>query len=244
MNLLERYFRQIPIIGEEGQVKLKNSKVVIVGVGGLGSVVATYLTMLGVGEITLIDYDKVELSNLNRQFLHTNSDLSKKKVISGYEKLSSLNPDIKINIIDQKITSNTIESMIKKDMLIVEALDNIESRYILFKYAYQKKIPYFHAGVSGFIGQVSTFIHEKDKPCLFCILPNNEKKYYKPPVIGTTVGVIGSIQCNEVLKYITKKGTLLKNKILIWNGLENTIDYISFSKNVHCPVCGKEVIKK
>ena len=239
MNILERYTRQIPIFGKEGQMKLKHSKVIIVGVGGLGSVVSTYLTLAGVGEITIIDYDTIELSNLNRQFLHTNNDINKKKVLSGYEKLSALNPSIKIDIIDQKISNDNIDSLIKKDIILVEALDNIESRKILFKYAHENKIPYFHAGVSGFIGQVSTFLHNENDPCLFCIIPNNENKL-KPPVLGSTVGVIGSIQCNEVIKYITNKGSLLLKKMLIWNGLENTIDYIAFSKNENCPICGKK----
>lgn len=239
MSVLNRYSRQIPIIGKEGQNKLEKANVLIAGVGGLGSVVATYLAAAGVGNITLLDNDIVDLSNLNRQFLHNCLDINKEKVISGFEKLSLLNPEIKINIINKNIEQININNILKKNTIVVDALDNIDARFILFDAAFKKQIPFFHGAVSGFMGQISTFLHKHTSPCLFCFLSlKKSSSSYKIPIIGVTTGVVGSIQCNEVIKYIIHKGNLIENEMLIWNGLFNSIDYLKFEKDLNCPICG------
>lgn len=136
-----------------------------------------------------------------------------------------------------------INTIVSKDTLVVDALDNIETRYILAKETYNKKIPLFHAAVFGFLGQVSTFIPKQNNPCLFCFLTFNKQKLnskIKSSVIGTTVGIVGSIQCNEVIKYIINKGKLLIGKVLIWDGTMNSVEYLNFEKDEQCSICGSK----
>ncbi len=235
-DLYSRYERQILMFGKKGQKLIENSNIIVSGVGGIGSVIATYLVSLGVGKLTLIDNDIVEFSNLNRQFLHSTKDINKKKVVSAYEKLSNLNPNVDINTISEDIENVQISEIINKNTIIVDALDSISSRFYLMKKAIKFDVPMFHGAVFGFSGQVSTFIPNKENPCLFCFITNTNKKE-KIPIVGSTVGIIGSIQCNEIIKYITKSGDLLTSKILIWNGLENSINYIKFKKDPNCPIC-------
>ena len=232
----EKYIRQIMLFGEEGQEKLKNAKVFVAGAGGLGSPVSTYLAVAGVGKIIIADFDSVDLSNLNRQFLHHEKDIGREKVKSAEEKLLSMNPEIKVETIREKITDENAGSIVPPCDLIIDALDNFDTRHVLNRLAVERNIPLIHGAVSGYRGQATTIIPGKT-PCLCCIFPSSFKKEVFP-VLGTTPGVIGSIQANEAIKYLTGQGKLLENRLLLWDGLSCSFSELDVNKAENCPVCG------
>lgn len=212
---LERYDRQIRIFGVEGQEKLKKAKVAVVGVGGLGSPVAYYLAAAGVGTLLLIDEQTPELSNLNRQILHWEEDIDKNpKPISAKWKLERFNSDIKVETFVGRLTEENIEEVLDDVDVIVDCLDNFDTRYLLDKFAHKRGIPLVHGAVEGMFGQVTTIIPGKTK-CLREVFPKPPKKKEKFPILGATAGVIGTIQAAEVIKLITGYGEVLANKLLI-----------------------------
>ncbi|WP_209475608.1 ThiF family adenylyltransferase [Thermococcus stetteri] len=216
---LERYDRQIMIFGEEGQEKLKNAKVAVVGVGGLGSPVAYYLAAAGVGTILLIDEQTPELSNLNRQILHWEEDVGKRpKPESAKWKLERFNSDIRIETYTDKLTEENIDEILSGvDIgvdIVVDCLDNFKTRYLLDEYVHRKKIPLVHGAVEGMHGQVTTIVPGLTKS-LREIFPNVREKEEKFPIIGATAGVVGSIQAMEVVKLLTGIGEPLLNKLLL-----------------------------
>ena len=233
----ERYDRQIMIkeIGEEGQEKLKRAKVVIAGAGGLGSPAALYLTAAGVGMIRIVDHDRVELSNLNRQVLHWDGDIGRKKVDSAAEKLRKLNQGVEIETVEETITEANIPKLIGGFDLIVDAMDNLLTRYLLNEAAVENNIPFFHGAVYGFEGRVMTVIPGKSA-CLRCIYRGviPEEKF---PVIGVTPAVIGCIQATEVIKYIVGISELLTNRLLIYDGLNLKFTEFKVNKNPNCEHC-------
>jgi len=233
----EKYIRQIMLFGEEGQEKLKRAAVFVAGAGGLGSPISTYLSIAGVGKIILADFDRVEKSNLNRQFLHHEKDIGREKIISAEEKLLSMNPDIKVETIKEKITDENADSIVPPCNLIIDALDNFDTRHVLNRLAVKRKIPLMHGAVSGYRGQVTTVIPGKT-PCLCCIFPGSFKKEVFP-VLGTTPGVIGSIQANEAIKYLTGQGKLLENRLLLWDGSSCSFSELNINKTENCAICGK-----
>lgn len=232
----ERYKRQMMLFGDEGQERLKDAHIFIAGAGGLGSPVAIYLAVAGVGTITIVDMDAVELSNLNRQILHSDRGIGKKKTVSAIETLRQYNPDIVVNAIDTRITKNNIHELVSRADGIVDAMDNYPVRYLLNRVAVEKKIPFFHGAICGFHGQATTIIPEKT-PCLACIFPKAPPDETSP-VIGVTAGVIGTIQATEVVKYLTKSGDLLAGRLLMWDGLMAKAEELVVEKNPACPVCG------
>lgn len=232
----EKYSRQILLFGEEGQEKLKNAKVLVAGAGGLGSPVSTYLAIAGVGKIILADFDSVDPSNLNRQFLHHQKDIGRLKVESAKEKLLSMNPDIEVETIAEMLTESNLEALVPECDVIVDALDNLETRHVLNRLAIKRRIPLIHGAVTGYDGQVTTIV-PGETPCFHCIFPRISKKEVFP-VLGTTPGIIGSIQANEVIKFLTGQGKLLEGRLLFWNGLSGNFSEISLSKLNNCPVCG------
>lgn len=233
---IKRYARQTMIFGEEGQEKLKNSKIFIAGAGGLGSPISIYLALAGVGNITMVDHDIVELSNLNRQILHGDTDINRKKTESAEETLTNLNSDINVNIITETITDENVLDLVGDSDLIIDAMDNFDTRHTLNKAAFDLDIPYFHGAVSGFDGQATTIIPGKTA-CLNCIFPQSPPKSVFP-IIGLTPGLIGVIQANEVVKYITGEGKLLENEILLWDGLKSEVEKVKTNKRPDCEVCG------
>ncbi|MDW5549867.1 HesA/MoeB/ThiF family protein [Methanosarcina sp.] len=232
----EKYIRQIMLFGEEGQEKLRKATVFVAGAGGLGSPVSTYLAVAGIGKIILADFDSVELSNLNRQFLHHEKDVGREKIKSAEEKLLSLNPEIKVETIREKITDENAGSIVPPCDIILDALDNFDTRHVVNKLAVERNIPLVHGAVSGYRGQATTVIPGKT-PCLCCIFPTSFKKEVFP-VLGTTPGVIGSIQANEAIKYLTGQGKLLENRLLLWDGLSCSFSELKINKTDNCPVCG------
>lgn len=234
----ERYDRQIMIgeIGQEGQEKLKRSRVVIAGAGGLGSLIAVYLTAAGIGMIRMIDHDQVALSNLNRQILHWEEDIGRNKVDSARKKLRSLNSGVEIEGITEIITEGNASELVNGCDVIVDAMDNLPTRYILNRCAIGKKIPFVHGAVGSFEGRVMTII-PGETACLGCMDrgPVPEEKF---PVIGVAPAVIGSIQATEVIKYLLGIGKLLTNRLLVYDGLMATFNEFTINKNPDCDQCG------
>lgn len=235
---LKRYERQISIFGEDGQEKLKKAKVFIAGAGGLGSSISTYLTVAGVGKLRMVDNDIVALENLNRQILHWDNDIGKKKLESAAVKLKRMNPNVEVEVISETINKGNIDELVGDFDMIVDAMDNFAARYVLNKAALVKKIPLFHGAVHGFYGQATTIIPGKTA-CLRCIFPEAPPPTI-PPVVGVTPGVIGCIQATEVIKYILGIGGLLENRLLMWDGLKAEMDEVPLEKNPRCEDCGKE----
>ncbi len=233
-----RYARQImiPEIGEAGQQKLKLASVLIAGVGGLGSISSYYLTAAGIGNIRIVDSDTVELSNLNRQIIHSEKDLNKAKTKSASEKLKHLNRSINLEQIKSEINKNTIHVLTEGIDIIVDATDNIETRKQLNFISLKKKIPYIFGGVKGFDGMITTFIPGKT-PCMECIFPSLERKQEKPGVIGPVPGLIASLQCMEVIKLILGEGDLLAGRLLQIRSWNMRIKEIHIKQNPDCTMC-------
>lgn len=232
----ERYKRQMMLFGDEGQEKLKKAHIFIAGAGGLGSPVSIYLAVAGVGHITIVDMDVVDQSNLNRQILHFDRDVGKKKTASAEEKLREINPDIVVTARDEKIDETNADQMIGNADGIVDAMDNFTTRYLLNDVALRKKIPFFHGAIRGFYGQATTILPGKS-PCLACIFPKAPPKEVFP-VVGVTPGCIGMIQATEVLKYLLERGNLLTGRLFIWDGLESRSEEICVEANSCCAACG------
>ena len=231
----ERYDRQIPLLGADGQERVRDASVFIAGAGGLGSPSAIYLAAAGIGRITIADFDTVDPSNLNRQILHWSDDVLRMKIDSAREKLEKINPDVEIDVISEKIDENNVSKLVGGSDLIVDAMDNFRARYLLNKAAIVRNIPLFHGAVHGFVGQATTVI-PGETACLRCIFPNNPPEGVFP-IIGATCGVVASIQVTEVLKYITCTGTLATNRLLFWNGADTTMSEIPVERDPGCADC-------
>jgi len=241
---LERYERQIIIekFGEEGQEKLKRAKVFIAGAGGLGSATSIYLMAAGVGMMRIVDHDRVELSNLNRQILHWDEDIGKWKVDSALEKLKRLNKGVEIEATKATITEANVSQLVADFDLIVDAMDNLPTRYVVNKAALERNIPLFHGAVYGFEGRAMTIIPGQTA-CLRCLYRGvfPQEKF---PVIGVTPAVIGCIQATEVIKYIVGIGELLTNRLLIFDGLDMKFKEFKVKKDPSCEHCGHLVTKE
>lgn len=239
-----RYHRQLILkeIGLEGQSKLKSSKVCVCGVGGLGSPILYYLAAAGVGTLGIVDYDVVKLSNLNRQILHSSDDLETLKTVSANEKLSRLNPNVKIIEHRVELSSENIDEIFNQYDVIVDAVDTIQVRYLISDTCYRLKKPLVEGAVVGFSGILTTIIPDVT-PCYRCLYPmDNENNEYPTcneiGILGAITGVIGSLQALEVIKYITGAGDCLLGKLLTFDGLDLEFQEIPIIKNEECKLCG------
>jgi len=231
----KRYERQILLLGADGQERIRDARVFVAGAGGLGSPVAIYLAAAGIGRIAIADFDTVDPSNLNRQILHWDGDVGRMKIDSAREKLTGINPDVEIDVISEKIDEDNVSELVGGSDLIVDAMDNFRTRYLLNKAAIARNIPLFHGAVHGFDGQVTTVI-PGETACLRCIFPNDPPEGIFP-IIGATCGVVASIQVTEVLKYITGTGTLAANRLLLWDGADTTMSEIPVKRDPGCVDC-------
>jgi adenylyltransferase/sulfurtransferase len=235
---LERYDRQIMIngFGKDGQKKMTRAKVIVAGCGGLGSPAAIYLAAAGVGTIRIIDHDKVALSNLNRQILHWDNDVGRNKVDSASDKLKQLNKHVNIEPVLETISEDNITRLVDGFDAIVDAMDNLPTRYLLNKAAINNNIPFFHGAVYGFEGRAMTVIPGQTA-CLKCvyrgIIPRE-----KFPVIGVAPGIIACIQATEAIKYIVGIGTLLNNRLLVYDGLNLKFTELTVKRDPNCEHCG------
>lgn len=213
-----RYDRQVmlPEIGIEGQQKLKQAKVLLVGVGGLGSPIALYLTAVGVGTIGLVDDDRVSLTNLQRQVLYTESEIDRLKVDCASARLQALNSETQINTYPMRLKPSNVASVVSAYDIVIDACDNFETRYLLDEACEQLGIPYVYGAISGFEGQVSVFHYGEDPRSYRLLYPNREALIQTTPfkgVLGVTPAVTGSIQASEAIKIITGCGSVLSGKL-------------------------------
>ena len=237
-NELTRYHRQllIPEFGREGQRRLKKSHVIVVGLGGLGCASATYLTAAGVGHITLVDFDVVELSDLNRQVLYWEEDIGEKKVLVAQRKLSKLNPTIKIIPIFAKVTQKNVFSMIDGAQVVVDGLDNLVTRHIINSACVKYKIPYIYGGVSRLRGMITTIIPGKT-PCLACIYPEGSQGGGGLGVLGVIPALIANLQALEAIKLLIGQTPSLAGKLLRFNGNDLKFRIDDIKRNEDCKVC-------
>ena len=235
-----RYNRQMLLRewGEAGQQKLKEARVFIPGAGGLGSPVAIYLAVAGVGEIRICDSDEIDLSNLNRQILHPNERVGQPKALSAERTLTALNPDINVVPFVEHLDETNIDRLAGRPDTIVDCLDNYETRYLLNRYCLDHNIPLVHGAIWGMSGQVS-FLQPPETPCLRCLVPEPPPSGEMFPVVGATPGIIGSIQALETLKFLTGIGDLRKGRLLLFDGEEMFFTDVKVERKSDCPACGE-----
>ena len=235
---LGRYERQMKIdgFGVAGQEKLKKAKVVVVGAGGLGTPAATYLAAAGIGTLRIVDNDRVDLSNLNRQILHWTKDVKSNKVDSASRKLRQLNDTIQVEPVMETLTETNALDLISGFDVVVDGTDNLETRLAVNKAIVQKKIPFVHGAVYGFQGRATTIV-PYETACIRClyrgVLPQS-----KPAVLGVTPGLIGLVEATETVKLILGMGTLLKDRLLVYDGLKMTFATLKIRRNPTCEDCG------
>lgn len=230
---------QIPQIGEEGQNKLLSSKVLVAGAGGLGSTVIANLSSAGIGKIGIIDSDKLEITNYNRQYIHKFSNLGKEKVYSAKEYISEFNPEIEVETYNFRLTNDNYKDVVTGYDIIIDCFDSLDSKFLLNKIAVDLKKPLIHAGVSETNGQVTTIV-PFETACLECLFGHfTEKEYQAKGVLSPVITTIASIQAMEAVKLILNIGTPLKNRLLCIDGLKTTFKELKISKNHRCSLCGK-----
>ena len=239
-----RYSRHllIPEVGLEGQRKLKGSSALIIGTGGLGSPVSLYLAAAGIGRIGLVDYDVVDSSNLQRQVIHGTATIGKLKVESAKARLLDLNPDIQVDIYNEPYTSENALRIAADYDIILDGTDNFPTRYLTNDVAVFLGKPNVYASIYRFDGQVSVF-YAKEGPCYRCLFPEPPPPGLVPScaeggVLGVLPGTIGTLQATEALKVLLGIGEPLIGKLLLYNALDMTFDFVKLKKNPNCRVCG------
>jgi len=239
---LLRYNRQIliPEVGEEGQRRLKAASVFVAGIGGLGSISSYYLAAAGIGSLKIVDKDKVDYSNLNRQIIHWTSDIGAPKPVSGSRKLRSLNPHCSIEAVQTEITVENCAELVGSCSIIVDAMDNMKTRRILNAVSVVKGIPYVYGGVHQLDGLACTFIPGKT-PCLECVFPEHgdESAAAPAPILGPVPGLIACIQSIETIKIILGLDGLLTGRLLCFSGYDMNFREFKVTRDPECPVCGK-----
>lgn len=239
LSVLERdvYHRQMILDGwgEKTQEKLKNSTVFIAGAGGLGSPASIYLAVAGIGNLRICDFDHPDWSNLNRQILHDSSRIGINKAVSGKKTLEKLNGLIRVAALPEKITAETVDRLVGDAGIILDCMDNFETRYVLNDCALRLGIPLIHAGVRGLEGRL-TFLKPPETPCLRCLIPEAPPREVFP-IVGATPGVIGTLQAMEAIKYLAGIGELLKGRLLVWDGACAEFRTLKIQRDPSCPAC-------
>ncbi len=244
---LERYSRHIILkqVGVKGQKKLLGGKVLIIGTGGLGAPAAVFLAAAGTGTIGLVDFDAVELSNLQRQIIHQIKDIGKPKVISGKETIEEMNPDVKVVTYQEWVNSGNIIDIIRDQDydFIIDGTDNFPAKFLINDACVLAKKPFSHAGIIRFEGQTLTYVPGQG-PCYRCIFNNPPPPDAVPTckqagVLGVMGGIIGTIQATEAIKYILGVGELLTGQLLTYDALHMNFRKIKLPYNEKCQVCGK-----
>ena len=239
---LIRYDRQlrIPEFGKEGQERLKSSHALIAGIGGLGCVSATYLTAAGIGRITIVDFDVVELSNLNRQVLYGEENIGEKKVLVTQRRLSKLNPEVEVIPVFSRITKENAFSVISGVQVVLDGLDSFDTRMLVNSACVKHKIPYIHGGVSRFRGLITTILPGKTA-CLACFYPEGSPGREGLGVLGVIPAVVGNIQALEAIKLLIGQGPALAGKLLRFNGNDMKFRMDEVRRNESCKVCSQKI---
>ena len=241
---IQRYSRHIllPEVGGKGQMRLKQSSVLIVGAGGLGSPVALYLAAAGVGRIGLIDSDVVDTSNLQRQVLHDTAQLGRPKVESGADRLRAINPNITVETYYDRLGAENVADLVSKYDVIVGGVDNFPARYLLNDACVMARKPLVEAGILKYDGMIMT-IKPYEGPCYRCIFPEPPPPGTVPTcseagILGALAGVMGSMQAFEALKLLLNIGEPLAGQMLMFEGLKGQFRTVEWDRNPKCPVCG------
>jgi molybdopterin/thiamine biosynthesis adenylyltransferase len=239
LSEFKRFEKQIILkkIGISGQKKIKKAKVLIIGMGGLGCPLLSYLVASGICNIGVVDHDKVEISNLNRQILFNESDIGKFKVIQARGRFNKIYNKVKIKTFKKKISSDNIEAIIKNYDIICDGTDNFSSRYIINDYCKKNKKILISAAISQFDGQLFKFNFKKKGPCFRCFMPEKpiqENNCETEGIFSPVAGILGSFQANEVLKTILRLKNDLDNNFLIFNSLKMTLRKIKINTNPNC----------
>jgi len=242
---IERYHRNIILdgVGHAGQEKLLVSKVLIVGVGGLGSPASLYLAAAGVGTIGLLDSDEVEASNLQRQIVYQSDEVGQRKVARAQEKLRAINPDVTIETYDLRARPDNIREIIRQYDFVIDAVDNFASRFLINDACYFERIPFVHGGILQFDGQMMTVLPDQSA-CYRCVFPAPPPAGAVPTgvqvgVMGVLPGVIGSLQATEAIKYLLGIGDLLTDTLLTYRALTMRFRRVPVGRNPDCRLCGR-----
>lgn len=243
-NQLLRYSRHIllPQIAYEGQEKLTKSRALIVGAGGLGSPAALYMAAGGVGELTICDFDAVDLTNLQRQIIHTTQSVGINKAISAQRTLNAMNPDIVVNTVQDKSTEQAFEKLIMAADVVLDCSDNFATRYALNRLCFKLKKPLVSGAAIGFEGQVTVFdFRHQTSPCYHCLFPDDgsetEMRCSENGVFSPLVGMIGTTQAAEAMKLLMGIGQSLEGRLLLLDALNMEWRSIKLSKDQQCAVC-------
>lgn len=241
---IERYSRHIILeeVGGSGQEKLLDSKVLIVGAGGLGAPAALYLAAAGVGTIGLIDADNVDITNLQRQVIHHTADVGIAKVKSAQNKIEQINPDVKVKTYKTWAMADNIAEIVREYDFVIDGTDNFPAKFLVNDACFFEKVPFSHAGILRFDGQLMTVV-PGESACYRCIFNSPPPANAVPScsqagVLGVLAGVVGSLQATEAMKYFLGLGDLLTDTLLTYNALSMQFRKVSLKKNADCPICG------
>ncbi|WP_256546347.1 SAMP-activating enzyme E1 [Halobellus inordinatus] len=244
---LDRYSRHIIMdeVGPEGQKRLLDARVLVVGAGGLGAPVIQYLAAAGVGTLGIVDDDVVERSNLQRQVIHHDADVGRPKVDSAAAFVEGLNPDVDVETYETRLEKSNVEEVVPGYDLVVDASDNFPTRYLLNDFCRLREIPIAHGAIYKFEGQLTTLV--PGGPCYRCLFPEAPEPGTVPDcattgVLGVLPGTVGCIQATEAVKLILDAGDLLTGQLLFYDAMELSFEKVPYRKNPDCPVCGDDPI--
>ena len=230
---MEQYSRHISLIGENGQRKLSEGKVAVIGLGGLGTVAVQFLTRVGVGKLVLVDYKHVDVPDLNRQIIYTREDIGKSKVKAVKKWIENVNPEVAVEAVEDILSLENVKDVICECDVALDCLDNFRTRYILNDACVKYGVPFVHAAVNGFNGQVMT-VFPGETPCLRCIFPDVRDEENEIPVIGSICGVVGAIEALEAIKILTGVGESLAGKLLLIDLKANSFETINVGMRKGC----------
>ncbi|MFT5132722.1 MAG: molybdopterin/thiamine biosynthesis adenylyltransferase [Gammaproteobacteria bacterium] len=242
---LLRYSRQImlPEIDAEGQIRLAQARVLIIGIGGLGSPVSIYLTAAGVGKLVLVDFDKVDLSNLQRQIVHGQKDIGRAKVESARDHLLALNPEVVLTLIDHVLEGEELLQEVKAADVVIDASDNFQTRFAINEACFKARTPLVSGAAIRFEAQISVFnTADVNSPCYRCLYEESaavDETCTENGVMSPLLGIVGSIQAAEAMKIIMKIGKTLQGKLMLIDILNMEWHTASLPKNPACPICGQ-----
>jgi adenylyltransferase/sulfurtransferase len=243
---IERYSRHIilPEVGGAGQQKMLEARIILLGAGGLGSPAAYYLAAAGIGNLGIVDFDQVDLSNLQRQIIHSTERIGMLKTESAKKTIQALNPDVNVTLYNEKIDSSNILSIIKDYDYVVDGSDNFPTRYLVNDACVMENKTLIHGSIYRFEGQVTVF-KPNSGPCYRCLYPEPPPPGMSPNcqeggVLGVLAGIVGNLQVVEVLKLILGIGEPLVGKLLIYDALKTEFRNLNLRKDASCPLCGEE----
>ena len=244
-DLLMRYSRQVllPQLDVEGQDRLVNARVLVVGMGGLGTPVAMYLAGAGIGELIIADYDHVELSNLHRQVVHSTADIDRPKVESARDRMLAINPEVTVTTITSALDADTLLEWVQQVTVVVDACDNFATRFAVNEACVQAGVPLVSGAAIRMEGQLSVYdSRDENSPCYRCLFSDEsaeEETCSQTGVLGPVVGTIGSLQALETIKLIAGIGKPLVGRLLLFDGLQGEWQRVQLKRDPGCPVCSQ-----